>query len=87
MPRSTTGSVDARMAPPIKAISHENPTTKYNETAPRAMIMTVPGPRIKTGTSHLLPNSSICSFIASKKSTMARVRVATISNTGSCAPI
>ena len=81
--RSTTGSVEARIAPPIKATIQPNPSNRAIGRAPKAMIRAVPGPRIKAGISHRRPNSSICRFIASRKRTRERVRVATTSRIGS----
>ena len=51
------------------------------------MINAVPGPRIRAGTNHRLPSSSICRFTASRNRTRERVSVATISRTGSLGSI
>ena len=83
----TTGSVDARIAPPINAISQGNPSKRASATAPSPMIIPVPGPNTRAGTSHPLPSSEICNLTASRNSTRARVRVATTSRRGLCGPI
>ena len=82
--RRTTGSVEARIAPPMNARRIGSPISQAIEPAPRAMIITVPGPSTSTGTSQRARSSSICSLTASRNRTSASVRVATISSTGAC---
>ena len=85
--RSTTGSVDARMAPPAKATTQENPMRSARGTAPNTIMRAVPGPKISTGTSHRRSISSTLSLTASRNSTRDRVSVATTSSTPLSGPI
>ena len=83
----TTGSVEAKIAPPINAISQGNPSKRASATAPSPMMIPVPGPNTSAGTSHPLPSSAICNLTASRNSTRAKVSVATISRRGLWGPI
>ena len=84
--RSTTGSVEANTAPPIKANIQPKFRNNPKGNAPMAIIKAVPGPSIRAGTNHRLPNSVICSLTASKNRTRAKVSVATTSRKGEWGP-
>ena len=49
--RRTTGSVDARMAPLMNAMTQPNPISNANGTVPRLITNAVPEPKIRDGTS------------------------------------
>ena len=85
--RSTTGSVEASIAPPMNAMSQPNPSINASGSAPNVMISAVPGPRISAGISQRRPSSSTCRLSASRKSTKESVSAATTSRMGSCGPI
>ena len=55
------------MAPPRKAIIQPKPRRSARGTAPRAMIMAVPGPRISAGISHRRPSWSTCRLMGVQK--------------------
>ena len=80
--RKTTGSVEARTAPPMKAKIQPKFRNSPNGKAPIAMIKPVPGPSISAGTNQRLPNSATWSLTAFRNSTEAKVRVATTSRNG-----
>ena len=82
----TTGSVEARTAPPMKAINQGKPSRRAKATAPSPMMIPVPGPNIKAGTSHPLPSSTICNLTASRNRTSAKVKVAITSKRGLWGP-
>ena len=70
--RKTTGSVEARTAPPMKAKIQPKFKNSPNGRAPIAMIKPVPDPSISAGTNQRLPNSATWSLTASKNSTEAK---------------
>ncbi len=84
--RKTTGSVEARTAPPMKAKIQPKFRNSPNGKAPIAMIKPVPGPSISAGTNQRLPNSVTWSLTASRNSTKAKVRVVTTSRNGEWGP-
>ena len=80
--RKTTGSVEARTAPPMKAKIQPKFRNSPNGKAPIAMIKPVPGTNISAGTNQRLPDPATWNLTAFRNSTEAKVRVATSSRNG-----
>ena len=80
--RKTTGSVEARTAPLMKAKIQPKFKNSPNGRAPIAMIKPVPDPSINAETNQRLPNSVTWSLTAPRNSTKAKVRVTTTSRNG-----
>ena len=78
---STTGSVEARIAPPMNATTQRKSTSSASGIAPSATMIPVPGPSTSAGTTQRRPSSSTCSRTPSRNSTSASV--ATASRIGS----
>ena len=80
--RKTTGLVEARTPPPMKAKIQPKFRNSPNGRAPIATIKPVPDPIISAETNQRLPNSVTWSLTASRNSTKAKVRVVTTSRNG-----
>ncbi len=80
MSRTTTGSVEERIAPTSNADARESPRRKCAANATSRSVRIVPGPSTSDGTSHSLGERSNFMRTASRNRTRARVTVPTASS-------